>query len=223
MIAPLTCCPSPTSATQTFGATSQLTMSLPVSTLAASGSCGPAFPPAAGSDRPGAGRHGAEVVGTARDLARTRKALRAARRASAGGGSIDVIETGGPRWPAFGPQPGKLVADRPFGLVITPMPASWRDAYCRQVQTVRHQPPGHFVLVNRIAPADPQRQPVREPTSAGHRFPTSSSTIRTSSARRTAFAAYGRSKTANVLFAVNSTAVTRTGESAPLRSTPAAS
>ena len=61
---------------------------------------------------------------------------------------------------------------------------------------------GHFVLVNRIASLMKPGSRLVNLSSAGHRFPTSTSMTRISSDALQRFGAYGRSKTANILFAV---------------------
>ena len=61
---------------------------------------------------------------------------------------------------------------------------------------------GHFVLVNRLLPLLARRRAGRQRLVAGHRFSDVRSTTRGSSTAYDAWEAYGRAKTANVLFAV---------------------
>jgi NAD(P)-dependent dehydrogenase (short-subunit alcohol dehydrogenase family) len=152
--------------------------------------------------------HGAEVIGTARDLAKAERALGAARvEAAAGGGSIDVIEADLASLASVRAAADRLLADgRQFDLVIanagvmaTPF-GHTADGFETQFGT-NHL--GHFVLVNRIAPLIKDGGRLVNLASSGHRF--SDVDLDDPNFERTPydpFVAYGRSKTANILFAV---------------------
>ena len=152
--------------------------------------------------------HGAEVVGTARDVDKAARALAPARaEAAAAGGSIDVIEADLASLASVRAAADRLLADRrPFDLVIanagvmaTPF-GTTADGFETQFGT-NHL--GHFVLINRIAPLMRPGARLVNLASAGHRF--ADVDLDDPGFERTPYepyAAYGRSKTANVLFAV---------------------
>lgn len=146
--------------------------------------------------------HGAEVVGTARDISKAQAAL-----SSAGAGPIEVVEADLASLDSVRAAADKLVADgRPFDLVIanagvmaTPF-GKTTDGFETQFGT-NHL--GHFLLINRIAPLIRDGGRVISLASAGHRF--ADVDLDDPNFDRTPyepFVAYGRSKTANVLFAV---------------------
>lgn len=151
---------------------------------------------------------GAKVVGTARDLAKAERALEAARAdAWTGGGSIEVIEADLASLASVRAAADRLLADgRPFDLVIanagvmaTPFGRT-ADGFETQFGT-NHL--GHFVLVNRIASLMRPGARLVSLASAGHRF--ADVDLEDPGFERTdydPYVAYGRSKTANVLFAV---------------------
>lgn len=143
---------------------------------------------------------GATVVGAARDLDK-------ARAATAGIPRIALIELDLASLASVRAAADALVADgRPFDLVIanagvmaTPL-GKTADGFETQFGT-NHL--GHFVFVNRIAPLIRDGGRLVNLASAGHRFadvdlddPNFETTP------YEPFVAYGRSKTANVLFAV---------------------
>lgn len=148
--------------------------------------------------------HGAEVVGTARDLVKAERATAAVRAAGRGFSivELDLASLGSVRACA-----DALVRDgRPFDLVIGNagvMAAPFgrtSDGFETQFGT-NHL--GHFVLVNRIAPLIRPGGRVVMVSSSGHRF--ANVDLADPSFERTAYdpwLAYGRSKTANILFAV---------------------
>lgn len=152
--------------------------------------------------------HGADVVGAARDLAKAEAATAVVREAAGtGGGSLQLIQLDLADLKSVRAAADALVKDgRPFDLVIanagvmaTPF-GKTVDGFETQFGT-NHL--GHFVFVNRIADLLTAGSRVVSLASAGHRFsdvdledPNFEST------EYTPFGAYGRSKTANVLFAV---------------------
>ena len=134
--------------------------------------------------------HGAEVVGAARDLAKAKAATASVRADAANGGSLELVELDLASLASVRACADALVADgKPFDLVIanagvmaTPF-GKTADGFETQFGT-NHL--GHFVLVNRIASLMKPGARLVNLSSAGHRFPTSISTIRISSARPTA-------------------------------------
>ncbi|MBS0521750.1 MAG: SDR family NAD(P)-dependent oxidoreductase [Proteobacteria bacterium] len=152
--------------------------------------------------------HGAQVVGAARDLAKARTATRHIEDEAAGkGGGLDLVELdlaslAGVRRCAD----GLVAAGKPFDLIIAnagvmACPRSFTaDGFEMQFGT-NHL--GHFVLVNRIASLLKPGARLVNLSSAGHRF--SDVDLDDPNFERTPyteFGAYGRSKTANILFAV---------------------
>lgn len=152
--------------------------------------------------------HGADVVGAARDLAKAEGATAVVRQAAASsGGSLRLIELDLADLKSVRAAADALVTDgRPFDLVIAnagvmaPPFGKTVDGFETQFGT-NHL--GHFVFVNRIADLLKAGSRVVSLASAGHRFsdvdledPNFETT------EYTPFGAYGRSKTANVLFAV---------------------
>lgn len=146
--------------------------------------------------------HGAEVVGTARDLEKATRALR-----EAGAGPISLVEIDLADLKSVRAGADKLLANgNPFDLVIanagvmaTPFEKTV-DGFERQFGT-NHL--GHFVLINRIAPLIREGGRLVNLASSGHRF--SDVNLEDPNFDRTTyepFIAYGRSKTANILFAV---------------------
>jgi NAD(P)-dependent dehydrogenase (short-subunit alcohol dehydrogenase family) len=149
--------------------------------------------------------HGAEVVGAARDLDKARRATEAIR--AAGKGSLALIELDLASLASVRASADALVsAAKPFDLVIANAgimacpKGTTKDGFETQFGT-NHL--GHFVFVNRIAPLMKSGSRLVNLSSAGHRF--SDVDLDDPSFERTPyteFGAYGRSKTANVLFAV---------------------
>ena len=151
--------------------------------------------------------HGATVVGAARDLKKAEAATAPVRADAARGGSLELIELDLASLASVRKAADALVAaGKPFDLVIcnagvmaTPF-GKTADGFETQFGT-NHL--GHFVFVNRIAGLIKDGGRLVSLASAGHRFsdvdledPNFEHT------EYTPFGAYGRSKTANVLFAV---------------------
>ena len=152
--------------------------------------------------------HGAQVVGAARDLGKAEAATAQVRNAaSAGGGSFELIALD-----LASLQSVRACADAllkrglPFDVVIanagvmaTPF-GHTADGFETQFGT-NHL--GHFVLVNRIAPLIRPGGRLVNLSSAGHRY--SNVDLEDPNFQHTPydpFIAYGRSKTANILFAL---------------------
>jgi NAD(P)-dependent dehydrogenase (short-subunit alcohol dehydrogenase family) len=151
--------------------------------------------------------HGAAVVGAARDLAKARRATDEVRAQAANGGSLELVELDLADLKSVRACADRLVAaGQPFDLVIanagvmaTPF-GKTADGFETQFGT-NHL--GHFVLINRLAPLLKPGSRVVALASSGHRF--SDVNLEDPNFERTEytpFGAYGRSKTANVLFAV---------------------
>jgi len=150
--------------------------------------------------------HGAHVVGAARDLTKAEPATTAVRKAANGGG-FELIELDLASLKSVRVCADKLLAKKePFDVVIanagvmaTPF-GKTVDGFETQFGT-NHL--GHFLLVNRIAPLIRKGGRLINLSSAGHRF--SNIDLDDPNFERTPydpFIAYGRSKTANILFAV---------------------
>jgi NAD(P)-dependent dehydrogenase (short-subunit alcohol dehydrogenase family) len=150
--------------------------------------------------------HGAEVVGAARDLGKAKQATAAAGVAK-DRGSLELVELDLANLASVRRSADALNVDgRPFDLVVanagvmaTPF-GHTADGFETQFGT-NHL--GHFVFVNRVAPLIKDGGRLVNLSSAGHRF--SDVNLDDPGFERTEytpFAAYGRSKTANVLFAV---------------------
>ncbi len=151
--------------------------------------------------------HGAEVVGTARDLAKAEAATAAVRAQAANGGSLELVELDLASLASVRACADALLADgRLFDVVIANagvMAAPFghtADGFETQFGT-NHL--GHFTFVNRIASLIASGGRLVNLSSSGHRF--ADVDIEDPSFEHTAYdpwIAYGRSKTANVLFAV---------------------
>jgi NAD(P)-dependent dehydrogenase (short-subunit alcohol dehydrogenase family) len=146
--------------------------------------------------------HGASVVGAARDLGKARRALD-----EAGAQGIELIELDLGELASVRACADTLLKQRkPFdriianaGVMATPL-GKTKDGFETQFGT-NHL--GHFVLINRLAPLLRDGSRVVMLSSSGHRFSNvnlEDPNFETSD--YTPFGAYGRSKTANVLFAV---------------------
>jgi NAD(P)-dependent dehydrogenase (short-subunit alcohol dehydrogenase family) len=152
--------------------------------------------------------HGAQVVGAARDLTKAEVANGQVRKdAAANGGSfelvaLDLADLKSVRACADGLlKAGKFfdVVIANAGVMATPF-GHTKDGFETQFGT-NHL--GHFVLVNRIAPLMRAGSRLINLSSSGHRF--SNVDLDDPNFERTPyepFVAYGRSKTANILFAV---------------------
>lgn len=152
--------------------------------------------------------HGAHVVGAARDLTKAKAATtQVQKEAAANGGGLELIEldlgnlksvracadallTKGERFDVVIANAGVMAT--PFGKTT--------DGFETQFGT-NHL--GHFVLVNRIAPLIRAGGRLVNLSSLGHRY--SDANLDDPNFEHTPyepFVAYGRSKTANILFAV---------------------
>jgi NAD(P)-dependent dehydrogenase (short-subunit alcohol dehydrogenase family) len=152
--------------------------------------------------------HGAQVVGAARDLAKAETATAQVREAGAAhGGSFAIVALDLASLKSVRACADALLAKgEPFDVVIanagvmaTPF-GHTADGFETQFGT-NHL--GHFVLVNRIASLIRPGGRLVNLSSAGHRY--SNVDLEDPNFERTPydpFVAYGRSKTANILFAV---------------------
>ncbi len=152
--------------------------------------------------------HGAQVVGAARDLAKAKAATAQVQKDAAdNGGSFELtaldladlksVRACAEELLANGERFDVIVANA--GVMATPF-GHTADGFETQFGT-NHL--GHFVLVNRIAPLIRTGGRLINLSSAGHRF--SNVDLEDPNFERTPydpFVAYGRSKTANILFAV---------------------
>ncbi|MCU1257943.1 MAG: short-chain dehydrogenase/reductase [Bryobacterales bacterium] len=152
--------------------------------------------------------HGAHVVGAARDVAKAEAATAKVRKdAAAGGGSFELTALDLANLKSVRACADALLgAGKPFDVIIanagvmaTPY-GHTADGFETQFGT-NHL--GHFVLVNRIAPLIASGGRLVNLSSSGHRY--SNVDLEDPNFERTPydpFLAYGRSKTANILFAV---------------------
>jgi NAD(P)-dependent dehydrogenase (short-subunit alcohol dehydrogenase family) len=151
--------------------------------------------------------HGARVVGAARDLEKARRATQDVLEQAAHGGGLELVELDLASLASVRACADALVADgRKFDVVIAnagvmacPKGVT-SDGFETQFGT-NHL--GHFVLVNRIASLLQPGGRLVNLSSSGHRF--SDVDLEDPNFEHTPYAefvAYGRSKTANVLFAV---------------------
>ena len=152
--------------------------------------------------------HGAQVVGAARNLTKAEAATTEVRKAAAAnGGSFDLVELDLASLKSVRACADMLLKKKePFDVVIanagvmaTPFGLTM-DGFETQFGT-NHL--GHFVFVNRIAPLIRAGGRFINLSSAGHRI--SNVDLQDPNFERTPYdplVAYGRSKTANILFAV---------------------
>jgi NAD(P)-dependent dehydrogenase (short-subunit alcohol dehydrogenase family) len=152
--------------------------------------------------------HGADVVGAARDLKKAEAATAEVRKGAAtAGGSFELVALDLASLKSVRECTDKLLAKGQFldvvianaGVMATPF-GHTADGFEAQLGT-NHL--GHFVLINRIAPLLRKGSRVINLSSAGHRL--SNVDLHDPNFERTSyepFVAYGRSKTANILFAV---------------------
>jgi NAD(P)-dependent dehydrogenase (short-subunit alcohol dehydrogenase family) len=151
--------------------------------------------------------HGAHVVGAARDLAKAERATAEVRAQAAEGGGLQLVELDLASLGSVRACAEALLADGgPFDAVIanagvmrTPF-GQTADGFETQFGT-NHL--GHFVLVNRIASLIVPGGRLVNVSSSGHRY--SDVDLADANFERTPYdptVAYGRSKTANILFAV---------------------
>jgi NAD(P)-dependent dehydrogenase (short-subunit alcohol dehydrogenase family) len=153
------------------------------------------------------GAHGAQVVGAARDLGKAAVATAQVRKDAVAGGSFEMVALDLASLESVRACADALLAKgKPFDVVIanagvmaTPF-GHTSDGFETQFGT-NHL--GHFVLVNRIAPLIQAGGRLVNLTSSGHRR--ANVDLEDPNFARTPydpFVAYGRSKTANILFAV---------------------
>ena len=151
--------------------------------------------------------HGAQVVGAVRDLAKGQAATEVVRAQAAHGGGLELVQLDLASLASVRACADALVAQgRPFDVII----ANAGVMACPRGQTAdgfetqfgtNHL--GHFVLINRLASLLGEGARVVCLSSAGHRF--SDVDLDDPNFERTPyteFGAYGRSKTANALFAL---------------------
>ena len=152
--------------------------------------------------------HGAQVVGAARDLTKAKAATAQVQKDAAdNGGSFELtaldladlksVRACSEELLANGERFDVIIANA--GVMATPF-GHTTDGFETQFGT-NHL--GHFVLVNRVAPLIRTGGRLINLSSAGHRF--SNVDLEDPNFERTPydpFVAYGRSKTANILFAV---------------------
>ena len=151
--------------------------------------------------------HGAHIIGAARDLNKAKRATEQVRVQAAHGGGLELVELDLASLASVRACADALVsAGKKFDLVIAnagvmacPMGRT-ADGFETQFGT-NHL--GHFVFVNRIASLMAPDSRLVNLSSVGHRF--SDVDLDDPNFERTPyteFVAYGRSKTANALFAV---------------------
>ena len=152
--------------------------------------------------------HAAHVVGAARDLNKAKAAMeQVSKAAAANGGSFSLIELDLANLKSVRACADQLLAKGDAfdvvianaGVMATPF-GHTADGFETQFGT-NHL--GHFVLVNRIASLIRDGGRLINLSSAGHRY--SNVDLEDPNFERTTyepFVAYGRSKTANILFAV---------------------
>ncbi|MDR3374792.1 MAG: SDR family NAD(P)-dependent oxidoreductase [Ancalomicrobiaceae bacterium] len=151
--------------------------------------------------------HGATIVGAARDLKKAEAATATVWESATAGGSLELIELDLANLASVRRASDALVAaGKPFDVVIGNAGIMacpfWHtsDGFEMQFGT-NHL--GHFTFINRIAALIKDGGRVVELSSAGHRY--ADVDLDDPNFERTAYdpwISYGRSKTANVLFAV---------------------
>ncbi len=152
--------------------------------------------------------HGADVVGAVRDLKKAEAATAQVRKdAATAGGSFELVALDLASLKSVRQCADELLAKGQFfdvvianaGVMATPF-GHTADGFETQFGT-NHL--GHFVLINKIAPLLRNGSRLVNLSSAGHRY--SNVDLDDPNFERTPydpFVAYGRSKTANILFAV---------------------
>ncbi len=151
--------------------------------------------------------HGAQVIGAVRDLEKGHRATEVVRDQAANGGSLELVALDLASLASVRACADALVAaGKPFdriignaGVMACPQ-GTTADGFETQFGT-NHL--GHFVLVNRLASLLKPASRVVMLSSAGHRF--ADVDLEDPNFEHTPYAefvAYGRSKTANILFAV---------------------
>jgi NAD(P)-dependent dehydrogenase (short-subunit alcohol dehydrogenase family) len=151
--------------------------------------------------------HGAQVIGAARDLSKARAATEQVRAQASRGGSLELVQVDLASLDSVRRcADGLLAAGKPFDVII----ANAGVMACPKGATVdgfeiqfgtNHL--GHFVLVNRVASLLRPSSRLVNLSSAGHRYAdVDLEDPNFEHSPYAEFTAYGRSKTANVLFAV---------------------
>jgi NAD(P)-dependent dehydrogenase (short-subunit alcohol dehydrogenase family) len=151
--------------------------------------------------------HGAQVIGAARDLSKAQAATEQVRAQATGGGSLRLVQLDLASLDSVRRcADGLLAAGDPFDVIIANAgvmacpKGTTSDGFETQFGT-NHL--GHFVLVNRIASLLRPGSRLVNLSSAGHRY--ADVDLQDPNFEHSPYAefvAYGRSKTANVLFAV---------------------
>jgi NAD(P)-dependent dehydrogenase (short-subunit alcohol dehydrogenase family) len=151
--------------------------------------------------------HGAQVVGAARDLSKAQAVTDPVRSQGARGGALQLVQLDLASLESVRRcADGLLAVGKPFDVIIANAgvmacpKGTTVDGFETQLGT-NHL--GHFVLVNRIASLLRRGSRLVNLSSAGHRY--SDVDLDDPNFERSPYAefvAYGRSKTANVLFAV---------------------
>lgn len=151
--------------------------------------------------------HGATVVGTARDLSKARRALGEAFKQKPENQPVELVEMDLASLASVRKAASELLArNKPFDVIIANAgvmacpQGKTQDGFETQFGT-NHL--GHFVFVNRLVPLLKQGARIVLLSSAGHQL--SDVNIDDPNFERTEyqpFTAYGRSKTANILYAV---------------------
>ena len=151
--------------------------------------------------------HGAQVVGAARDLDKAKAATEAVRAGARNGGGLELMQLDLASLKSVRACADALNADgRPFDVLIANAgvmacpKGETADGFETQFGT-NHL--GHFVLMNRIAGLLKSGGRLVNLASSGHRFSdVNLEDPNFEHTEYTEFGAYGRSKTANILFAV---------------------
>ncbi len=151
--------------------------------------------------------HGAAVVGTVRDLSKARRALSEAFPGKPANPPVDLVEADLASLASVRKAASDLIArGKPFDAIIANAgvmacpKGKTQDGFETQFGT-NHL--GHFVFVNHLVPLLKSGARIVTLSSAGHQI--SDVNIEDPNFERTeyqAFTAYGRSKTANILYAV---------------------
>jgi NAD(P)-dependent dehydrogenase (short-subunit alcohol dehydrogenase family) len=151
--------------------------------------------------------HGAEVIGAARDLSKAQGATEQVRAQATRGGSLHLVQLDLASLDSVRRCADSLLAaGKSFDVIIANAgvmacpKGSTADGFETQFGT-NHL--GHFVLVNRIASLLRSGSRLVNLSSAGHRYAdVNLEDLNFEHSPYAEFTAYGRSKTANVLFAV---------------------
>jgi NAD(P)-dependent dehydrogenase (short-subunit alcohol dehydrogenase family) len=151
--------------------------------------------------------HGAEVIGAARDLSKAQGATEQVRAQAARGGSLQLVQLDLASLDSVRRcADGLLASGKPFDVIIANAgvmacpKGTTLDGFETQFGT-NHL--GHFLLVNRIASLLRRGSRLVNLSSSGHRYAdVDLDDPNFEHSPYAEFIAYGRSKTANVLFAV---------------------